>query len=78
MMNLVQILLIIVIVTFLVLFLTRMIASAKQEEVEIEYVPQQHPIYPFVQHDIREVLAPSRRTYMRYPYYATRYGIFMR
>ena len=41
-------------------------------------VKDQHPRYPFVQYDIRETLAPSRRTYMRYPYYASRYGMYMR
>ena len=79
-MNLIQILLIIVITTFSVLFITRTIGNIKKEKEEaiIEYTPEQHPIYPFIQYDIREALPPSRRTYMRYPYYASRYGMFMR
>ena len=56
-----------------------MIANAKREDtVVIEYTQQKHPIYPFIQYDIREVLPPSMKNYLRYPYYASRYGIYMR
>ena len=77
-MNLVQLLLILLIIAFTIIFATRLVSKAKNEKIVIEYAPQQHPIYPFIQYDIREARPPSRRTYMRYPYYAKRYSMLMR
>lgn len=77
-MNIIQGLLTITILILLIIIVLRVKNKVKRE-VEVEYVaPSQHPIYPFIQYDIREVLPPSRRTYMRYPYYFHRYGIFSR
>ena len=75
MMKLNQILLIVLIVVITSTFLMKM---KKPNVVNKVYVEKQHPHYPLVSYDIREMLPPSRRTYMRYPYYATKYGMFMR
>ena len=60
--------------------LLMLINKPKPKQVVKEEVvyQDQHPRYPFVQYDIREALPPSRRTYMRYPYYFHRYGIYQR
>lgn len=75
-MNLLQIILIIIIFIFVSLIIIR--TMNKPIVVKKYYTPRQHPIYPFVQYDIREVLAPSRRQYYRYPYYFHRNGILLR
>lgn len=76
-MNLIQILLIIIIIVFVMLFIIR--SKQRQTKTIIKYIPtSQHPIYPFINYDIREVLPPSRRTYLRYPYYFHRNGIYLR
>jgi hypothetical protein len=74
-MKLNQTLLIVLIVVVVVIFMNKL---QKPKVIKKVVVQQQHPTYPFVQYDIREALPPSRRTYMRYPYYATRYGMFIR
>ena len=75
-MNLIQKLLLVIIFVLMGAILMNM--RQKPKIIKKVYVEQQHPTYPFIQYDIREVLPPSRRTYMRYPYYAHRYGMFMR
>ena len=75
MMKVNQILLIVLIVVITSVFLMKI---RKRKVTTKIYVEQQHPHYPLVSYDIREMLPPSRRTYMRYPYYASRYGIFIR
>lgn len=64
-----------IIIAILIIVIIQKIKPKQIQEIHIE---EEHPQYPFVQYDIREVLAPSRRTYLRYPYYPHRYGIFMR
>jgi hypothetical protein len=75
-MNLIQTLLILIIFVLLGAMILKQMSKPKV--VKKYYVEPQHPIYPFIQYDIREVLPPSRRTYMRYPYYFHRNGMFMR
>lgn len=73
-MKTVQILLILLLTIIIVLLFQKKIVKPQI----IKYVEKQHPSYPFVQYDIREVLPPSRRTYMRYPYYFHRNGVLIR
>ena len=75
-MNTLQILLILLIAIIVMLIFQKSVMKPKI--IKKYFIDQQHPIYPFVQYDIREILPPSRRTYMRYPYYATRSGILIR
>lgn len=76
-MKLNQVLLIILIVILVVTIMLKL--QPKQPKViKKVYVEDQQPRYPFVQYDIREVLPPSRRTYLRYPFYFHRYGIYHR
>ena len=66
------------ILLIIVLIVAIMQSRKKPQVIKKVYVEQQHPIYPRIQYDIREVLPPARRTYLRYPYYATRYGVYVR
>jgi len=77
MMKVNQILMIVLIVVITSTFMMKMKKQAVTK-VYVEQQEQQHPRYPLISYDIREMLAPSRRTYMKYPYYASRYGMFMR
>ena len=70
---------IIIAALFVLIKRTKPKTEVKTEVTYEEQHPEYRPFYtPFHGYDIREMLPPSRRTYMRYPYYATRYGIFVR
>ena len=72
-----QTLLIALLVIVVMLGMRKVLPPQVQTET-VEYVERQHPNYPLIEYDIREALPPSRRTYMRYPYYFSRYGIYSR
>ena len=70
---------IIIVALFVLIKKTNQKPKVKKVITYEEQHPSYRPFYtPFHGYDIREMLPPSRRTYMRYPYYATRYGIFVR
>ena len=71
-MNLNQLLLI----TLIIVLIMIIFKDKKRPQIIKKYITeiQQQPI----QYDIRETLAPARRVYMRYPYYLTRSGTFLR
>jgi len=79
MMKLNQILIVVLIVIITSFFMVKIKKKPTVTKVYIEQqYQQQHSQYPHMRYDIREILPPSRRNYMRYPYYASHYGMFMR